>query len=210
MGEKQVFVVTIVVVSIVLVIVGTFTYLSYKNYCGLTDKKKVLDKKIDEHDLVIAEKPTKEAELNASRARFENVKRYLPDTKAVDTLLDAFSTKCIESKLKLHRLERVTQIATRRPGQGVKQDVEEIQFKGEFRGSYHSLAKFVSMVEDWEHFKRFVSITEFRMKAGEKGLAFDTGTQMHTVAMTFRLYKYEEPKRTTMVSAGGGPARVNR
>jgi Tfp pilus assembly protein PilO len=201
MGEKQVFVITIVVVSIVLVIVGTFTYLSYQNYCRLTDDKRKLDLKIDDHDQVIAQKPVKEAELNASRARFENVKRYLPDTRAVDTLLDAFSTKCIESKLKLHKLERVTRVsATRRP-RGPRQDVAKIEFKGEFKGSFHSLAKFVSMVEDWEHFKRFVSITEFKMKAGEKGMAFDTGTQMHTVAMTFQLYKYEEPKRAALPTA---------
>ena len=193
-GEKQIFGVTVAVVAVVLVVVGVFTFLSYRKLSNIRKETRDLTRKIEDHDKVIAEKPRLENELRASQARFDNVRTYLPDDRDVDGLIEALRSKCLEANLTFSKLDRVASpgAAAGRKAQG--KDVEEILFKGEFAGSYHSLAKFVSMVEDWEHFKRFVSITDFSVDAGEKGLAYDTGAQRHEVSMTLELYKYAEAK----------------
>ncbi len=196
MGEKQLFGLTIAIVVLVLLVVGVFTFLGYRRFSRLVTERNGLNAKIAAHRTTAKKKPDLESKMEGMKSRFENVKRYLPDEKEVEKLLHAFSDKCIEAKLEVVKIEKAkAKGGRRRRGAGAaKIQVEKLQFKGKFRGTFHSLAKFVSMVEDWEHFKRFVSITEFKAKAAGGGMAFDSGSQLHEMNMVFELYMYQPPK----------------
>jgi len=199
MGEKQLFGITIAIVVLVLLVVGVFTFLGYRSFSRLIDERRSLDAKIAAHRMTIKKRQDLDSKMEGMKARFDNVKQYLPDEKEVEKLLNAFSDKCIEAKLEVVKLEKAKASGgRRRRGAGAaKIQVEKLQFKGKFKGTFHSLAKFISMVEDWEHFKRFVSITEFKAQAAEMGMAFDSGAQLHEMDMVFELYMYQPPKRNT-------------
>jgi Tfp pilus assembly protein PilO len=211
MGERQLFGVTVVLVGLVLVVVGVFTFLSYRKFSKLTEDIRTLNRKIEEHGRVVDKREDVENAVAAMQSRFDNVKKYLPENREIDRLLDTFANKCIEARLEMSKLEKGRATTSRRRGKAAaSRDVEKIQFRGDFKGSFHSLAKFVSMVEDWEHFNRFVSITTFRVAAADKGVAFDTGAQMHSISMTLELYKYEEPTTTPAPKKPAGARQAGR
>jgi len=195
MGEKQLFGITVAVAAVVLIFVGVLNFLSYRKYSSLQQEIEKFKKEIKAHDIVIGTRKRVKRDLEDATARFDAVKQYLPSDKEVRQLIGNFSKKCIESGLKNRKLKWVTVAgAARRPGARQKKDYESIKYECEFLGTFHSLAKFVSKVEDWKHFKRFVSITKFKMTAAQKGLAFDTGVQNHEIKMTLELYKYQAAK----------------
>jgi Tfp pilus assembly protein PilO len=208
MGEKQLFGITIAIVVLVLLVVGVFTFLGYRRFGMLSDEIQDLDRKIKTHGDTCRRKKSLELKMQGMKSNFENVRQYLPDDREVAKLIKAFHDKCIEAKLNVAALKKSTVSAGRGRGRGRQAiQVEKIQYKGKFTGTFHSLARFVSMVEDWEHFKRFVSITDFEIKAANKGMDFDSGAQLHKISMLFELYKYQLPKRAAArkAAAAGAP-----
>jgi Tfp pilus assembly protein PilO len=187
------------VVALLLVVVGVFTFLAWRERGRLVDEDTQLERKIKEHERVISREENLKARMDGMKLRFANVRQYLPDEKEVDKLINAFSDKCIEAKLEVVKLSKTRAQSSRRRGRGRggagTQQVEKLQYQGKFTGTFHSMAKFVSMVEDWEHFKRFVSITDLKTKAAKDGMVFDSGAQQHDMTMTFELYMYKQPDR---------------
>ena len=206
LGEKQLFIVTIVVFAVVLVGLGVFSYMSYRKYDTLTATNAQLDKEIDEFQKVIDKEPDLEKELKQSEDRFTAVQEYLPKDKDVRRLLDDFAQKCRDANLEnLKMAPEVNRTAARGKKAGAG-DYETLRYKCEFGGSLHSLAKFVSLVENWKDFKRFVNITEFEIVAQSGGMAFDNDLQKHSIKLTLDLYKYNEPQKAARAprpAAGG-------
>ncbi len=195
-GEKQLFTITIIIVVVVLLAVGVIAFLSYRKYSGLTAKTEESRKAIKKYDDIIKDEKDLTKKIEDSEARFGRVEQYLPDEREVAKLINAFTSKCIEARLKIAKLEKARATTALRRGQvAVQRDIEKINYDCKFKGTFHALAGFISKIEDWEHFKRFVSITKFNMKAADDGLAFDDGKQLHEITMTLELYKYKEPPK---------------
>ncbi len=194
MGEKQLFLITAIIAAVVLLGLGVFTFLRYRHLNAVNAEKETYDELIEKHDEVIKDKEDVETEIRNSKDRFNKVKQYLPDAREVATLIYAFGNKCIDSKLEILTLEEPRATTTRRRGTPIQKDIEKIKYDCEFKGTFHALASFISKIENWETFQRFVSITKFSVKAADDGLAFDDDVQKHEISMTLELYKYKEPK----------------
>jgi Tfp pilus assembly protein PilO len=202
MGEKQIFIVTIVVFAAVLLVVGVLVYFSCDRLGKLNKDAEKYDAQRKEAQLVADTLEARKREKKETEERVAECNQYLPKDDEIERTLLSLSGKCNDAGLDSTTLKIDSASIVARPGQA-KVPYDTIRYKGEFEGNFHQLAKFVSAVENWKTFKRFVNITAFSMEAGAKGLAFDDGNQKHKIKMTFELYKYPEPAPAT---APGGPA----
>jgi Tfp pilus assembly protein PilO len=191
-GERQLLAITALVFAVVLVVVGTFIFLGYRQYSGLVVKREALRKEIQGHDEVIARGPKAVKDLEDSKAMFQECKEYLPADENVQQMLKSISDMCLESALDSVDIKWDSSARPAALG-AAKQPYEAIRYKCEFRGSYHQLARFVSKIEDWKHFKRFASIQTFSLEAADRGLLRDSGKQRHKALLTLEVYRYNEP-----------------
>lgn len=212
-SERQVFAITVAVIGAGILAIGALTLLSYNQLRKLDDEAASLRTQISQHRQVSARREAVEEEKAACEARFEDARKYLPSEKEVDLLLKDLDRVCKESRLRTHEIKQ--ERSAEPPGRrGAKpSQYEAIGYKGDFRGSFHDLARFVSRVEDWTLFNRFVNIVSFEMKAAEKGLCSDKDSpehpagskQEHTVKMTLEFYKYQPPAAGPATGVAGAP-----
>lgn len=221
-GEKQLMGITLVVVGVGLLVVGTLLFVNYRQWSGLRAQTRKYKDDVAKPDPVTGKViggykyeievrgPEIEKELKASDARFEACRGYLPTDEDINRLLDDFAEKCVESGLKPVDIQKETITAGRAPLPGAqavaRPEYQTIRYKGEFRGSFHQLINFVGEVENWKRFRRFVSITGFSVEAANKGLTFDDKQQMHKIGMIFDLYKYQEPPALPAIPPAGAAA----
>jgi Tfp pilus assembly protein PilO len=200
-GEKQIFGITIGIFALVLVVVGLLVFLSarklneHNNNAEKYEAERKKAAEIAEQEKAVLQKK------RDTEARAKECSQYLPKDDDVERTLLSLNDKCNEANLSSTTLKLDSSATQGRPGQ-VRAAHETIRYKGEFEGSFHQIAKFVSAVENWKTFNRFLSIAAFSMEADERGMTFDDGHQKHKVKMTLELYKYREP-----VAAASGPAK---
>jgi Tfp pilus assembly protein PilO len=93
-----------------------------------------------------------------------------------------------------------------RPGVA-KPQYDTVRYRAEFRGSFHQMARFISQIENWKQFKRFVNISAYSVEATSKGTAFDDNKQRHVIKMTLELYRYQEPAAAPATPGPAAPAK---
>ena len=191
-GEKQIFGITIGIFAVALLVVGVLIYLNYSRLSKLNADTADYHAKYKAAQTIADTLKAKEKEKKETQDRVDECNQYLPTDDDIERTMLSFASKSTDAGLKTDSLKMETARGAVRPGQ-TKAPYETISYKGEFEGNCHQLAKFVSAIENWKTFKRFVSITTFSMKAASGGMAFDDGVQKHTIKMTLELYKYPEP-----------------
>jgi Tfp pilus assembly protein PilO len=201
MGEKQIFGITIGAFAAVLLILGTLVYFSSSKLSTLNRDTDKFEAQRKEAQLVADTLEKRKKEKKETEERVAECSQYLPKEDEIERTLLSMSGTCTEAQLESTTLKIDTSATATRAG-GPKIPYDTIRYRGEFEGTFHQLAKFVSAIENWKTFKRFVNITAFSMEASAKGLGFDDGTQKHKIKMTLELYKYPEPAPTP---APGGP-----
>jgi Tfp pilus assembly protein PilO len=192
-GERQLLAITAVGFAVLLLVIGTFIVLGYRQYSGLEKKRETLRKDIQGYELVIARGPIVDKELEDSKAKFQECKEYLPSDENVQQMLRSMADICVASALESVDVKRDT--ALRPAALGARPPYEVIRYRCEFRGSFHQLAGFISQVENWREFKRFASIQSFSLEAANRGLVRDNGKQQHKATLTLEFYRYNEPPK---------------
>jgi Tfp pilus assembly protein PilO len=212
MGEKQIFGITVGAFAAVVLVVGVLIYFSYSRLNDFNDKAAKYEAQRRDAQATADKLDSKRKEKKDIEERVADCNQYLPKDDDIERTLLSLSGKCSDAGLRSSTLKIETAQAQYRPGLA-KLPYESIRYRGDFEGSFHQLAKFVSAVENWKTFKRFVSITTFGMEADAKGLGFDDGSQKHKIKMTLELYKYPEPTPAAeagVPGAGGVPATPGR
>ena len=206
MGEKQIFAITIVLFVAALLVVTTFIFLSYRRMDKLNAETRQLARQYADYKVIADRQPKAEQDLRDCKARLEDCKQYLPNEENVQRMLDDLTKSCQSSDLESVEIKMDTAPVTAlRPG-AVKPQYETIRYRAEFRGTFHQMAHFISQVENWKQFKRFVNISAYSVEAAAKGTTFDNSRQKHKIKMTLELYKYQEPAAAPALTGPGAPA----
>ena len=192
MGEKQIFGITVGVFAAILLVVGTLIYLSFSSLSRINTDSRNFERQEKDARKIADRKTEVTRTRNEIKDRVDDCLQYLPKADEVQRMLENLSAKSTDAGLGSTTIKIDVAPNLARPG-ATKPVYETIRYKCEFLGSFHQLAKFVSGMENWKTFKRFVNITAFAMEADSKGLVFDDGAQKHLIKMTLELYKYPEP-----------------
>jgi Tfp pilus assembly protein PilO len=205
-GERQLLAITALVFAVVLLVVGTFIFLSYRQYSKLEKERQAFRQEIAGYDVIRARGPAAEKKLEESQADLRECEEYLPAEENVQQMLKSINDNCLESALESVNLKQDMVATPKAFGAVKKQLYETIRYRCEFRGNFHQLARFIGRVENWKHFKRFANIQSFNMQAANRGLTRDDNSQRHKITMTLEVYRYSEPPKPAGTAVGAPTA----
>ena len=165
-AERKAFALTIVGMSLLCAGLGTAAYFGYSRTQKMRAENAVLTQDVRDlkgkSDLL----PVKRQKLEKAEGEKNKYEELLPTGKEqIEDLFDRLSTVATDTALEVVKNARVNEQAVFGGRQPEQKPYKEIAFTFEFRGTFHELARFISLIENYKTLKRFIAVSNLKIKA---------------------------------------------
>ena len=191
-GEKQLMLITVGILAVVVIGLGTGLFLGWTRLNALQAKSRDLEKDLTQ----TRTRADKVEELEEDKRRLKRgeaqINELLPRENELSELFNGVAERYKRTGLAFEGVAKDEEII---PGDGGKREdfIKRIAYTYKLKGGYHQIGKFVNEVE--EFMSRYLEIDEIQIDSAADGLVPGVkGEAGHEVRVRLITYRYREPE----------------